>query len=260
MRIPLLVLVGLAVITSFAFASAADLAVQGGALQTFVEEVDRPPEPPDGITAQAEAGVTASGRFSLAVAEAVDVSWLENDPAERVTEYRVYRAEDHGAEFELIGTTNGTSYSDNDVEDGETYVYYVTAVNAVGESQPSDEASAVLPVDCAALEGTDDYDAAVEDGDCPALEEEAAEEGTDAESLGAETLEADATAEPSPTDTPEPSPTSTPFPTRGPSTATPTTTPLPTDTPQPTPTTEPTPEPTVTEALTEVPTDTPEPQ
>ena len=239
-----------------AISNAATISINGGTLQAFVlDGPELPPPPPEGVTASAQPAVTTAGRFSLA--GAVQVTWLPNDPDEDVTEYRVYRAQDYSGEFNRIGTAEAPAFTDGDVEEGEAYVYYVTAVNEVGESPPSDEASAEVPVDCEALEGSDGYDAAVGDGDCPELTPTPTPETT-AEVLAAEDAP-DATSMPESTSTPQPTPTSTPFPTRTPTvvpTATPqaTETPLPTNTPAPTDTPQPTATPAPTEAPTQEPT------
>ncbi len=60
-----------------------------------------------------------------------------------ITEYKVYRGTTSGGESTTpIATVTTTSYTDSTVTNGQTYYYYVTAVNSVGESSPSNEASA----------------------------------------------------------------------------------------------------------------------
>jgi hypothetical protein len=235
-----------------------NLVVDACCAQLFSFEVEHPPQQVQGVTASSQEDFASAGRFSVAIAESIQVSWLENDPDDGVSEYRVYRTKDYSGDFDQIGTSEGSSFTDGNVEEGEVYVYYVTAVNKVGESEPSDEASAEVPVDCEALEGTDAYDEAVADGDCPEL----TPTPTPTVEATAEVLDAEATAEgtatPEPTSTPVP--TTTPFPTNSP-TSTPTltpvatATPIPTNTPVPTPTTEPTQQPT--EVPTQAPTQEP---
>ena len=60
-----------------------------------------------------------------------------------ITNYKIYRGTSSGGESylaEVSGTT--LSYNDTSVTNGQTYYYYVTAVNSAGESQPSNEVSA----------------------------------------------------------------------------------------------------------------------
>jgi fibronectin type 3 domain-containing protein len=56
--------------------------------------------------------------------------------------YRIYRSTTSGAEALLVGVGATTSYTDSAVVSGTTYFYQVTAVNNVGESARSNEASA----------------------------------------------------------------------------------------------------------------------
>ena len=60
-----------------------------------------------------------------------------------ITGYKVYRGTFSGGETLLTTLANVTSWSDNSVTNGTPYFYEVTAVNAVGESGLSNEASAV---------------------------------------------------------------------------------------------------------------------
>jgi fibronectin type 3 domain-containing protein len=94
-----------------------------------------PPAAPTGLQAQASAGQ-------------VSLSW---NPSEGATDYNVYRSEtspvDLGAE--PIATVGATSYLDENVVNGTTYHYVVTAVNEDGESAASAEVSATPEGDIA---------------------------------------------------------------------------------------------------------------
>lgn len=70
----------------------------------------------------------------------VDLSWTAVDSA---TSYNVQRATTAGGPYETI-TSNITeaTYNDTGLTNGTTYYYVVTAVNTLGESSPSNEASA----------------------------------------------------------------------------------------------------------------------
>ena len=70
----------------------------------------------------------------------VNLTWEEPvcNGSSPIMEYRIYR---NGT---LIAIVPGTQfyYNDTDVKNGVTYTYYVTAMNSVGESQPSNEVEA----------------------------------------------------------------------------------------------------------------------
>ena len=74
----------------------------------------------------------------------VTLSWTvpSNNGGSAITNYNVYRGTSSGSETLLTQIGNLTSYNDNTVTNGKTYFYKVTAVNSVGESVPSNEASA----------------------------------------------------------------------------------------------------------------------
>ena len=57
-----------------------------------------------------------------------------------ITKYNVYKGTESGKETLLTSVTD-TQFEDKKVEEGKTYYYYVTAVNANGESEPSEEVS-----------------------------------------------------------------------------------------------------------------------
>ena len=66
-----------------------------------------------------------------------------SDGGSAITAYNVYRGTTPGGEGTTpIATVVTTSYIDSTATNGQTYYYHVTAVNNVGESSPSNEASA----------------------------------------------------------------------------------------------------------------------
>ncbi len=69
----------------------------------------------------------------------IDLSW---DAVERATSYVVKRSETPGGPYETITTTSAITYTDNNVTNGITYYYVVTAIVNNVESDPSNEASA----------------------------------------------------------------------------------------------------------------------
>jgi len=70
----------------------------------------------------------------------------ENDGSSALSTYRIYRSED-GVNFSLLTEVSDYIYyyTDEDVEPGKTYWYYVTAVNDVGESDSSNLVKATVP-------------------------------------------------------------------------------------------------------------------
>jgi pectate lyase/pectin methylesterase-like acyl-CoA thioesterase len=71
----------------------------------------------------------------------VTLTW---EAASDAASYHVKRSETSGGTYETIKTTAEAFFEDEDVKDGTTYYYVVSAVNEKGESQSSDEV-AVLP-------------------------------------------------------------------------------------------------------------------
>ncbi|TRX49700.1 T9SS type B sorting domain-containing protein [Fulvivirga sp. M361] len=68
-----------------------------------------------------------------------ELSWSANPAAEGVTDYTVYRSLDK-LSFTNLATISGSStlqYTDNTVENGITYFYYLTATNGTGEGPAS---------------------------------------------------------------------------------------------------------------------------
>lgn len=84
---------------------------------------------PQGLEVPANFRQTAKDYFSLGLA------W---DAAADATGYRLYR---DGA---LLATLTGTSYTDSDVEPGESYRYSLIAYNADGESDPAELTASTL--------------------------------------------------------------------------------------------------------------------
>jgi len=74
------------------------------------------------------------------IGTALELDWLDMSSDE--TSFRVYRKVDTGS-YALFQTlaANTITYVDGSVVSGHTYAYYVTAVNAIGESAASNEVS-----------------------------------------------------------------------------------------------------------------------
>ena len=69
-------------------------------------------------------------------ADDVILEWNPNDPAEQVTEYRVYESPSVNGPWTQIASTSDTSVT-LDLQPAEHF-FYVSAVNVWGESPPSD--------------------------------------------------------------------------------------------------------------------------
>src|SRR5438093_798989 len=90
------------------------------------------PQPPTGLTATA----ASSSQISL--------SWTAptNNGGSAITGYKIYRSTSSGTETGYVNLGNVTSYTNTGVTPGVTYFYKVRAVNALGVSTLSNEASA----------------------------------------------------------------------------------------------------------------------
>jgi hypothetical protein len=87
------------------------------------------PPAPTGLTASASTGQVA-------------LSWTASSGA---ASYNIYRGTSSGGETEIATGVPTTSYVDTGLSAGTTYYYEVIAVNSVGESAFSNEASATTP-------------------------------------------------------------------------------------------------------------------
>ncbi len=85
-----------------------------------------PPAPPNGLTA------SSSNRQ-------VSLTWNASSGA---ASYRVYESTTSGGPYSAVGTTTTTGYTVTDLTNGTPYYFVVTAVNSIGESAYSTEATA----------------------------------------------------------------------------------------------------------------------
>jgi len=78
----------------------------------------------------------------------VTLSWAapQDNGGSAVTSYRIYRRSAATEEVLLATVSNVLAYTDNGVTNGQTYVYRVTAINSLGESAKSNEATAIPTV------------------------------------------------------------------------------------------------------------------
>ncbi len=110
------------------------------------------------ITGVVPAGMSASATYSLSVATApaqitdltattdgydqISLSWSPPpDGGSPITAYNIYRGTSPGGEV-FIATSSLPNYTDTGLTPCETYYYKVSAINAVGEGELSNEASA----------------------------------------------------------------------------------------------------------------------
>ena len=77
----------------------------------------------------------------------VELSWnAPADSSKPVSNYKVYRAAGGSGSFAKIGVTGQTTYTDTNVQSGNTYDYYVTSMGSSGgESTPSNTFTAKIP-------------------------------------------------------------------------------------------------------------------
>jgi fibronectin type 3 domain-containing protein len=66
----------------------------------------------------------------------IDLTW---DASAEATNYNIKRSTNSGGPYTIIAGTGGTSFSDTGLDEGTTYYYVVSAVNAAGESSDSVE-------------------------------------------------------------------------------------------------------------------------
>lgn len=93
--------------------------------------------PEDYVAPAAPLNLTAGGADSV-----VNLDW-STSPEQQVTGYEVYRStSSDGSGAILVGSPTVSHYSDTTAVNGQTYYYYVIAVDSIGQSDPSNIASA----------------------------------------------------------------------------------------------------------------------
>jgi hypothetical protein len=95
----------------------------------------------DGVNSPTSTTLTGSGIHN------VDLTWNLNQT--QVAGYNIYRALQSGGPYSKLNSSlkTGTTYSDRNVQAGQTYYYVTTAVSAnLVESSYSNQATAVIPV------------------------------------------------------------------------------------------------------------------
>lgn len=84
-------------------------------------------------------------------AKSVMLSWdiPQNSQTNEIIKYNIYKSSTQNA-FNLAAVVDGSggnSFTDNNVSKGNTYQYYVTAINDIGESMASDTVTIQIPID-----------------------------------------------------------------------------------------------------------------
>ena len=113
-----------------------------------------PPEAPKGLV------ITSGDNY-------IEISWDKaDDPVRIITGYNIYRNTSSGSELYLDSVSGSTyAYNDTDVENDVEYFYYVTAVNDIGESEPSEKVSAAPEARIIDTDGDGDPDETDPDDD-----------------------------------------------------------------------------------------------
>jgi parallel beta-helix repeat protein len=136
--------IGSSLTTSFT-----DTAVSNGATYFYViRAVNAVGESPasNEVTIIAPAAAPAAPQSLQATAgeNIVELTWTAptSDGGSPITEYRIYRTTSSGAGYTQIGSSPTTSFTDTAVSRGVTYYYIVRAINIIGQSPDSNEATA----------------------------------------------------------------------------------------------------------------------
>ncbi|MEF8874977.1 MAG: fibronectin type III domain-containing protein, partial [Candidatus Thermoplasmatota archaeon] len=74
----------------------------------------------------------------------VELNWdaPSDSGGSSITEYKIYRGTSSDS-LSLLTSVTSTSYTDQDVSNGETYYYQISAVNGAGEGEKSSEVNAI---------------------------------------------------------------------------------------------------------------------
>ena len=107
-----------------------DITIKTGSAPSTPETV---PDTPTGLVATAESSTS------------IALTW---DAADGATSYNIYDAESN-----LVASTENNNYTVTELTPATNYCYTVKAVNAIGESEPSEQFCAETPAEDAAFEG-----------------------------------------------------------------------------------------------------------
>jgi hypothetical protein len=87
--------------------------------------------------------------------QAAHLSWSA-PPTEGTTSYNIYRSV-NGGPFELIGSTESTTYTDKWVSAGNTYAYEVSAANVVNDEGPLSRPTAQVSIPMMEIRQAEDF-------------------------------------------------------------------------------------------------------
>lgn len=79
------------------------------------------------------------------MAHQAELNWDAPTTGDPVQSYNIKRSTVQTGPFTSVGTSTTTSFIDTNVVAGTTYYYEVDAVNAAGESSPSNEVTVSIP-------------------------------------------------------------------------------------------------------------------
>jgi fibronectin type 3 domain-containing protein len=68
-----------------------------------------------------------------------------DDGGSAIVNYKLYRSTTSGGTYSLVASPSGLTYTDTGLNNGQTYLYKVSAVNAVGEGALSPAVSVLVP-------------------------------------------------------------------------------------------------------------------
>jgi hypothetical protein len=97
-----------------------------------------------GVSVAAQTPVAPAGLHAVAGSAQIALSWAS---APGAASYSVWRSTTNAGPYAVVATSIlDTNWFDASIANGTTYYYVVTAVNANGESGPSNQASAAAPL------------------------------------------------------------------------------------------------------------------
>jgi hypothetical protein len=98
---------------------------------------------------------SAPRALSVEMFQAAHLSWSA-PPTEGTTSYNIYRSV-NGGPFELIGSTESTTYTDKWVSAGNTYAYEVSAANVVNDEGPLSRPTAQVSIPMMEIRQAEDF-------------------------------------------------------------------------------------------------------
>ena len=85
---------------------------------------------------------------AIAEDDHINLSWSVplSDGGSAITEYKIYRSTTSESDYSLLATVNGNilTYVDDKVNNGQTYYYFISAINDIGQSDASNEVEVIF--------------------------------------------------------------------------------------------------------------------